>query len=192
MLLFTGWGIFFLPFVFGATLDGCVHNSSKVNAAGQRALSSTQCHQAEELLRLGHEHFSPQYTPSLHAQGQICLCWGLGSWRMKHPRSQSCAHCCYAKKRDFPDEVLKLEFSWSLSHAVSWLLVGCIFWSQDQIIWSWGSGHEQVNVNRLKSRKQDFSQKFLSSLCYLLRSKVTRLVGAIESHTSKQIKPSLE
>lgn len=34
---------FFLLFVFGVTSGGCVHNSSKVNAAGKKALSSTQC-----------------------------------------------------------------------------------------------------------------------------------------------------
>jgi len=31
---------FFLPFVFGATADGCVHNSSKLNVAGsERSLA---------------------------------------------------------------------------------------------------------------------------------------------------------
>lgn len=147
--LFTDW--FFFPFVFGATSDGCVYNSSKVNAAGKK---HSPAH--KPLLRscfIWPWAFLTQYTPSLYSREQICFCWDRGSWRMKHPRSQSCAHCCYAKKGNFPDKLLKLR---SLS------LVLCLGHgplgqkrSQDQIIWSWGSGHDRVNVNRLKSRKQE-------------------------------------
>lgn len=87
----------FFPLPFGASSGGCVHCSSNMNAVGKRALSSSALPGWEDV-SLGHKRLSPQNTPTLSSQGQICLCSGLGSCRMQHPRSQSCAQCCCAKK----------------------------------------------------------------------------------------------
>lgn len=148
------------PLPFGASSDGCVHCSSNVSASSAPP--------GWEDASLGHKHLSPQNTPhsTLRDKSAFAQTWGVTECNSQVTILCSMLLC---SERGSSNEVLKVK-------SLSCCFLAVAGWMQ-QIpnslvpgFWLW-----TVKVNQQKSRKQNFPERFLSSLCYLLCSWDTRL-----------------